>query len=44
MRDVLATQTMAIRKPRVRRITVDGRLAPGVYAKDVILHIIRKLG
>ena len=44
VRDVLATQTMAIRKPRVRRINVDGRLAPGVYAKDVILHIIRKLG
>ena len=44
VRDVLATQTMAIRKPNVRRINVDGRLAPGVYAKDVILHIIRKLG
>ena len=44
VRDVLATQTMAIRKPRVRRINVDGRLPPGVYAKDVILHIIRKLG
>jgi 3-isopropylmalate/(R)-2-methylmalate dehydratase large subunit len=44
VRDVLATQTLAIRKPKVRRINVDGRLAPGVYAKDVILHIIRKLG
>jgi 3-isopropylmalate/(R)-2-methylmalate dehydratase large subunit len=44
VRDVLATQTMAIRKPKVRRINVDGNLAPGVYAKDVILHIIRKLG
>jgi len=44
VRDVLATQTMAIRKPKVRRINVDGQLAPGVYAKDVILHIIRKLG
>ena len=44
VRDVLATQTMAIRKPKVRRINVDGRLAAGVYAKDVILHIIRKLG
>ncbi len=44
VRDVLATQTMAIRKPKVRRINVDGRLAPGVYAKDVILHIIRRLG
>lgn len=44
VRDVLATQTMAIGKPKVRRINVDGKLAPGVYAKDVILHIIRKLG
>ncbi len=44
VRDVLATQTLAIRKPKVRRINVDGALARGVYAKDVILHIIRKLG
>ena len=26
---------------KVRRIEVDGKLGPGVYAKDVILHIIR---
>ena len=44
VRDVLATQTMALRKPKVRRVQVDGGLSPGVYAKDVILHIIRKLG
>jgi 3-isopropylmalate/(R)-2-methylmalate dehydratase large subunit len=44
VRDVLATQTMALRKPKVRRIEVEGKLAPGVYAKDVILHLIRKLG
>ena len=44
VRDVLATQTMAISKPKVRRINVDGKLAPGVYAKDVTLHIIRHLG
>ncbi len=44
VRDVLAPQTMAIGKPKVRRINVDGKLSPGVYAKDVILHIIRKLG
>jgi 3-isopropylmalate/(R)-2-methylmalate dehydratase large subunit len=42
--DVLATQTMAIGKPKVRRIEVTGKLRPGVFAKDVILHIIRKLG
>jgi len=28
----------------VRRIEVSGRLSPGVYAKDVILTIIRRLG
>lgn len=44
VRDVLATQTLAIRKPKVRRIVVNGKLPPGVYAKDVILHVIRKLG
>jgi 3-isopropylmalate/(R)-2-methylmalate dehydratase large subunit len=44
VRDVLATQTMALSKMKVRRINVDGQLRPGVYAKDVILHIIRLLG
>jgi 3-isopropylmalate/(R)-2-methylmalate dehydratase large subunit len=41
---VLATQTLAMEKPKVRRIEVNGKLGAGVYAKDVILHIIRKLG
>jgi 3-isopropylmalate/(R)-2-methylmalate dehydratase large subunit len=44
IRDVLATQTMALGKLKVRRINVDGELRPGVYAKDVILHIIKLLG
>ncbi len=44
IRDVLATQTMAIGRLKVRRINVTGKLRPGVYAKDVILHIIRTLG
>lgn len=44
VRDILATQTIALTPLNVRRINVDGKLAPGVYAKDVILHIIRKLG
>lgn len=44
VRDVLATQTMALSKMKVRRINVDGQLRTGVYAKDVILHIIRLLG
>jgi 3-isopropylmalate/(R)-2-methylmalate dehydratase large subunit len=44
VRDVLASQTLAIAKPKVRRVEVNGQLRPGVYAKDVVLHIIRKLG
>ncbi len=44
VRDVLATQTLALEALKVRRIEVNGNLRPGVYAKDVILHIIRLLG
>jgi 3-isopropylmalate/(R)-2-methylmalate dehydratase large subunit len=44
VRDVLATQTLALEELKVRRIEVTGTLRPGVYAKDVILHIIRLLG
>ncbi|MGD9762136.1 MAG: 3-isopropylmalate dehydratase large subunit [Candidatus Binatia bacterium] len=44
VRDVLASQCLAMQKPKLRRIEVDGALAPGVYAKDVVLHIIRTLG
>ncbi len=44
IRDVLATQTMALGALKVRRIEVNGKLRPGVYAKDIILHIIRTLG
>jgi 3-isopropylmalate/(R)-2-methylmalate dehydratase large subunit len=44
VRDVLASQCLALEPLKVRRIDVGGRLAPGVYAKDVILTIIRRLG
>ena len=44
VRDVLATQTLSLARPKVRRIEVQGRLEPGVYAKDVILGIIASLG
>ena len=44
VRDVLATQTMALGALKVRRIEVNGDLRPGVYSKDVILDIIRRLG
>jgi 3-isopropylmalate/(R)-2-methylmalate dehydratase large subunit len=44
VRDVLATQTLALAPMKVRRIQVDGALGAGVYAKDIILHVIRTLG
>ena len=44
VRDVLASQCLAMEPLKVRRITVNGTLRPGVYAKDVILDIIRRLG
>src|SRR5580765_2373687 len=44
VRDVLASQCLALEPLKVRRIEVTGRLASGVYAKDVILEIIRRLG
>lgn len=44
IRDILATQTLALNRPKVRRIHVTGSLAKGVYAKDIILAVIRRLG
>ncbi len=44
VRDVLASQCLALDPLKVRRIDVNGALRPGVYAKDVILTIIRRLG
>ncbi len=44
VRDVLASQCLALDPLKVRRIRVSGHLARGVYAKDVILEIIRRLG
>jgi 3-isopropylmalate/(R)-2-methylmalate dehydratase large subunit len=41
---VLATQTIWQKKPGNMRVTVDGTLAPGVHAKDVILAIIARIG
>ncbi len=41
---VMATQTLWQKKPKVLRITVEGRLPDGVNAKDVILAIIAKIG
>jgi 3-isopropylmalate/(R)-2-methylmalate dehydratase large subunit len=41
---VLAAQAIWQGKPKTMRITVDGVLAPGVTAKDIILAIIAKIG
>ena len=40
---VLATQCLLQYKPKKMRITVNGKLAPGVVSKDVILYIISRL-
>ena len=44
IRDILATQTLSLSRPKVRRIEVSGALTPGVYAKDIIIRIIADLG
>ncbi len=44
VRDILATQTIAMSRLNVRRVEVNGVLGAGVYAKDVALHIIKTLG
>jgi 3-isopropylmalate/(R)-2-methylmalate dehydratase large subunit len=44
VRDVLVSQCLALDPLKVRRIDVNGALARGVYAKDVILTIIQRLG
>jgi 3-isopropylmalate/(R)-2-methylmalate dehydratase large subunit len=41
---VLATQTLPLRPFKTMAINVDGELAPGVTAKDVILAVIAKIG
>lgn len=44
VRDVLASQCLAIEPLKVRRIIVNSSMRAGVYAKDIILDIIRRLG
>jgi len=41
---ILATQVMALKRPKRMRIRLDGRLAPHVTAKDVALRIVAELG
>jgi len=41
---ILATQVMALKRPKSMRVRLEGRLAPHVTAKDVALRIIAELG
>ena len=41
---VLATQTLLQRTPKTFEVRVDGRLTPGVSAKDIILNLISRIG
>ena len=44
VRDVLASQCLAMARPQVRRVELHGALGEGVYAKDVTLTVINRLG
>ena len=44
VRDILATQTLALNRSRVRKIEVKGKLLKGVTAKDLALKLIQQLG
>jgi 3-isopropylmalate/(R)-2-methylmalate dehydratase large subunit len=41
---VLMTQTLWQKKPRRMRVSIEGRLAPGISAKDIILSVIARIG
>jgi 3-isopropylmalate/(R)-2-methylmalate dehydratase large subunit len=41
---VLMTQTLWQKKPRRMRVTVGGKAAPGIAAKDIALSIIARIG
>jgi 3-isopropylmalate/(R)-2-methylmalate dehydratase large subunit len=41
---VLATQCLLQKKPKTMNIRIEGKLAPGVTAKDVALYVIGQLG
>src|SRR6185503_7959396 len=41
---VLATQCLLQRRPKTYEVRIDGRLAPGVSAKDVILALLARIG
>ncbi|KAL6898210.1 3-isopropylmalate dehydratase [Trichoderma evansii] len=41
---VLATQCLITKRSKNMRVQVDGELAPGVSSKDIVLHVIGKIG
>ncbi|MAI91263.1 3-isopropylmalate dehydratase large subunit [Ponticaulis sp.] len=41
---VLATSTLRVNKPKTMRVTITGKLSPGVTAKDLALYIISEVG
>ena len=41
---VLATQTLLQRDPKTYEVRIDGRLVPGVSAKDIILALLARIG
>ncbi|KCB25309.1 3-isopropylmalate dehydratase large subunit [Bordetella hinzii] len=41
---VLATQTLAMRRPAAMRLTLTGALPPALSAKDMALHVLRRIG
>ena len=41
---VLAAQMLLLRKPRTMRVTFNGTPGPGIFAKDLILHLIGRQG
>jgi 3-isopropylmalate/(R)-2-methylmalate dehydratase large subunit len=44
LKQILATQCLWMKRPKTLRVTVNGRLGPGVTGKDVVLAIIAKIG
>ncbi len=44
VKEVLATQTLALARLKVRQVRVEGKLGPGVTAKDVALFLVARLG
>jgi len=41
---VLATQTLLLRRSKAMEVRVEGALGPGITPKDLILHIIGRIG